>query len=235
MKKIDVCVSPELLHLYSLEDKIVVVTDILRATSCMVTAFANGVKEIKTFANAEQCRSMKEKGYVIAGERNGSMIEGFDLGNSPLHYLSGAFENKNVAMTTTNGTMAIEASRRAREVIIGSFLNLTAVADYLKKKEGDILILCAGWKGKVNLEDTLYAGALVYVLNENVSFGCDAPQLARTLYQSSKDHLGEYLSTSSHVRRLKKLNIQKDIEFCLQHDEYDVVPVLSNDKIEVAV
>ena len=231
MRKIDVCLSPDLLDRFNLENKIVVVVDILRATSCMVTALANDVPEIRTFSNAECCRGMREKGYVIAGERNGQIIEGFDLGNSPLSYLNRDFAGKKIAMTTTNGTVAIENSRHAKEVVIGAFLNLTSLSEYLKKKDEDIIILCAGWKGKVNLEDTLFAGALSHTMNGECIKECDGPQLAETAYLAAKDDLRQFISTSSHAKRLARLNIEEDIRFCLQHDIYTVVPGLKDGSI----
>src|SRR6478736_5180991 len=153
MRKVDVCLTPELLHLYEVKDRVVVIVDILRATSCMTVAIANGVEKIIPVAKLEECQSLREKGCVGAAERDGKMPEGFDLGNSPLAYLNNAYAGKTIAMTTTNGTLAIAKSKDAEEVIVGSFLNKTAVINYLITQPNDVLIVCAGWKGKVNLED----------------------------------------------------------------------------------
>src|SRR5688572_30244568 len=161
MKTIDVCLSPDLMHLYDVRDKTVVVIDILRATSCMTTAFAHGINSITPFAQLEDCLAMKAKGYFTAGERDGKKVDGFDLGNSPFEYQSPHLKGQKIAFTTTNGTQAIVKSLGAREVIIGSFLNLSAVADHLKNSTENILVVCSGWKGRVNLEDTLFAGAVV--------------------------------------------------------------------------
>lgn len=231
MRKIDVCLSPNLIDLYDLEGKIVVVVDVLRATSCMVTAFGQGIRSIIPFADADSCYQMRRTGFIVAGERNGEIIEGFDLGNSPFHYIDEDYSGEKLAMTTTNGTVAIHKAREAKEVLVGAFLNLSTVADYLNNKSEDILILCAGWKGKINLEDTLFAGALVNKLKMSCDMECDAPQLAETAWLTAKDNLLEYLSTSSHVQRLKNLNIQKDIEFCLTLDKYKLIPFLSGDQI----
>src|ERR1044071_526976 len=126
MKTIEVCVSPEMMHLYDVSDKTVVVVDILRATSCMVTAFAYGVECIVPFADLEDCRAMSKQGYITSGERNGEKVEGFDKGNSPFEYME-EVRGKKVAFTTTNGTQAISKSMAARDVVIGAFLNLTAI------------------------------------------------------------------------------------------------------------
>lgn len=226
MKTIDVCLSPELMHLYSVEDKSVVVVDILRATSSMTTAFAHGVESIYPVAKLDDCRAMKSKGYLIAGERDGEKVADFDLGNSPFEYMAENLKGKQIAFTTTNGTQAIAKSIGAKEIIIGAFLNLSAVAAHLIKSNNNILIVCAGWKGKVNLEDSVFAGALAEKLKDRFTDACDAPLMARHLYTAAKSDMAQFLSESSHVRRLNKLNIHEDMEFCLTLDKYNVVPVL---------
>ncbi len=228
MRTIDVCLSPDLMHLYKVQDHCVVVVDILRATSCMTTAFAHGIESIAPFAQLEECLSMKEKGYLTTGERDGKKVDGFDLGNSPFEYQDPKLKGQRIAFTTTNGTQAIVKSLGAREIIIGSFLNVSAVVGHLKKCPDDILVVCSGWKGKVNLEDTLFAGALVEGLKDEVQAACDAPLAAQHLYNQAKPDMLAFLSNSSHVKRLEKLNIHKDIEFCLTRDKYDVVPILRN-------
>src|SRR5688500_4758414 len=178
MKTIDVCLSPDLMHLFDVRDKTVVIIDILRATSCMTTAFAHGIHSITPFAKLEDCIAMKAKGYFTAGERDGKKVDGFDLGNSPFEYMNGALKGKKIAFTTTNGTGAIVKSAGAREILIGSFLNLSAIVNRLRKSENNVLIVCSGWKGKVNMEDTLFAGALVENLKDDFCHACDAPMIA---------------------------------------------------------
>ncbi|HEV8515359.1 MAG TPA: 2-phosphosulfolactate phosphatase [Cyclobacteriaceae bacterium] len=226
MKTIDVCLSPELMHLYDINDRTVVVVDILRATSCMVTAFAHGVESITPVANLEECLKMKTKGYVTSGERDGKKVEGFDKGNSPFEYTGEEIRGLKLAFTTTNGTQAIEKAKGAKEVIVGSFLNLTAVVRYLLLGENNVLIVCAGWKGRVNLEDTLFAGAVVEKLKDYLGPDCDAPLAAQHLYNVAKNDMVKFLEQSSHVRRLNRLNIHKDIEFCVTPDLYKVLPRL---------
>jgi 2-phosphosulfolactate phosphatase len=214
------------MHLYKVQDKAVVVVDIFRATSCMTTAFAHGIGSITPFANLEDCRAMKNKGYYTSGERDGKKVDGFDLGNSPFEYMVDELKGKNIAFTTTNGTQAIAKSIGAKEIIIGSFLNLSAVVNHLRAGTDNILVVCAGWKGKVNLEDTLFAGAIVELLKDIYAPECDAPTAAQHLYNQAKYDMVDFLKDASHVRRLAKLNIYKDIEFCLTRDQYDVVPIL---------
>ncbi|SRR5258708_1734361 len=228
MKTIDVCLSPELMHLYDVKDRTVVVVDILRATSCMVTAFANGVESITPFANLNDCRAMKTKGFITSGERDGKKVSGFDKGNSPFEYIGPDIKGKKIAFTTTNGTQAIEKAKGAKKIVIGSFLNLSSVVKYLLFGENSVLIICAGWKGKVNLEDTLFAGAIMEKLKNHIEPDCDAPLAAQHLYNLAKGDMLKFLANSSHVRRLKELNIKKDIAYCLTQDQYTIVPILRN-------
>ena len=230
MISLEICFSPELIHLHDLRGKIVVVVDIFRATSTMVTALANGVKSIKPVEDLEACRALVSKGYIIAGERNGQKAEGFELGNSPLSYLKGAFESKRIAMTTTNGTVAIERSKvAAEEVLIGAFLNLKATAAYIRTKNKPVLIFCAGWKGKFNLEDSLFAGALASLLQ--FPYDCDGTLAMETLYIQVKKDLVGFLKKASHAKRLQNYNIEEDIDFCLTQNQYDIVAMLVDDEI----
>jgi 2-phosphosulfolactate phosphatase len=228
MKTIDVCLSPELMHLYDVRDKTVVVVDILRATSCMVTALANGAESIMPFADLDQCQKMKTRGFITSGERDGKKVEGFDKGNSPFEYMNDEVRGLKIAFTTTNGTVAIEKAKDAKEVLIGSFLNLSAVVKNLLMGEHNVLIVCAGWKGRVNLEDTLFAGAVVEKLKDYLGPDCDAPLAARHLYNLAKDDMAKFLSESSHVKRLNRLNIHDDFEYCLKVDQYNVLPRLKD-------
>lgn len=228
MPKVEVCLSPELIQLFDLKGKIVVVTDILRATSCMTTGIASGVAQIKPVATLEECSALKKEGYFTAAERNGNKVDGFDIGNSPYSYMEKRFEAKKIATTTTNGTLAITKSTKADEVIIGSFLNLSSVANYLIIEGKDVVIHCAGWKGNYSLEDTLFAGALFEKLQQDFESADDATFSAFTIFQSAKHSLLDTILGSSHAKRLEKHNIRKDIELCCTIDKYDVVPVLKN-------
>jgi len=232
MKNIEVCLTPELLKLYTAENKAVVVVDIFRATSTMVTALSEGVASILPVEDLETCRQLAAEGYIIAGERNGQKAEGFVLGNSPLEYLKEAFSGKRIAMTTTNGTLAInQVKEQAAEVLMGAFLNLQATADYINTLNHDVLILCAGWKGKFNLEDTLFAGALVSLLSSTFDTTCDGALAAKFLYEKNSNRLASFLSQASHTKRLQNHNIEHDIDFCLELDKYSIVVRLENQQL----
>jgi 2-phosphosulfolactate phosphatase len=232
-RSLEVCLSPELIGQFDLSGKIAVVVDILRATSCFTAGISSGVPPIIPFLDLEDCRSMKIKNYLIAGERNGAKVDGFDLGNSPFDYIEAAKLGKPVAVTTTNGTTALSVSNPADQVLVGAFLNISATSAYLRTTSKSIVIVCAGWKGKVNLEDTLYAGALAEQLKDRFTLKEDAVMVALNTFQSCKSNLLGSLEKSSHVKRLQKLNIKKDIEFCIKRDIYSDVVGLKEDKIQL--
>ena len=233
MKTFEVCLTPALLHLHIVTDKTVVVVDILRATSSMVTAFAYGVAKIKPVAHTEECIRLRHQGYLTAGERDGRKVVGLDFGNSPFDYQQDAIRGQALAMTTTNGTLAIEESKAARKLIVGAFLNLGAVADFLTRQEHNVLVVCAGWKGHINLEDSLFAGALLNRLASHFCAGDDAALAARSLFHQAQPDFMTFLAQSSHVQRLAQLNIRRDVEFCLRLDQYPIVPQLQDNHLIV--
>lgn len=220
MKTISTCLSPQLLPLHSITDKIAVVVDILRATSSMTTAFAYDVASITPVPTLADCRMLKDKGFVTAGERGGQKVDGFDLGNSPFEFMDHQLNGKDLAFTTTNGSQAILSVIESKAVLLGSFLNLSATADLLKEQSESVLILCAGWKGKFNIEDTLYAGALASLLQTDFAFEDDATLAAISLYQQAAADLPGYLKMGSHAQRLAGFENHRDLEFCLQMDKY---------------
>jgi 2-phosphosulfolactate phosphatase len=223
MNSIEVCFSPELIHLHEVSGKLVVVVDIFRATSTMVAALAHGVTEILPFADLESCRAMQAQGYLIAGERNGLTAPGFELGNSPVAFLEGNYAGKKLAMTTTNGTVAIEKSKGAAEILIGAFPNLQATATYIQSRNLDVLIHCAGWKGRFNLEDSLYAGALVQALSGSHTNQEDGALAMGSLFTQEGNNLASYLAQASHAKRLQNHGIEADIAFCLSLNRYEQV------------
>lgn len=231
-RTIEVCLTPALLNLYGIENSIVVVIDVLRATSSITYGIDNGAEAIIPVAHVEDCLKYADSGYLLAAERNGEVVEGYDFGNSPFSYTKEKVGGKTVVLTTTNGTKAMHlAQARAYQVVIGSFLNLTALCDYLRAQENDVLLLCAGWKDKFNLEDTLLAGAVVSKLRKDFIHFDDASVAAEDMYSLAKDDLRAYLRKSSHSHRLEQLNIEEDVKFCLQVDTCAAIPVLLDDRI----
>jgi 2-phosphosulfolactate phosphatase len=231
MQKIDVCLSPDLIHLYDLAGKAVVVVDVFRATSCMVTAFAHGAVEIIPVEDVDVCAGHREHGYLISAERNGVTPAGFDFDNSPFSYQVDRVKGAKICVTTTNGTVALRRSIQADRVYVGAFLNISSVVRALKAWQGDAIVVCAGWKGKPNLEDTLFAGALIDELVGQYSVADDAALMAWKQYNLASSDLITAVKHSSHVNRLLGLGIEKDITFCLERDRYDVLPHLQGDKL----
>ncbi len=232
-KNLHVCLSPALIPQYNVEDYIVVIVDIFRATSSICYGIDNGAEAIIPVAEVEECIAYRNIGlnYLLAAERNGEVVAGFDFGNSPFSYTREKVGGKTVVLTTTNGTQALHLSRSAKRIVIGSFLNLTALSKWLKIQNESILLVCAGWKNNFNLEDTIFAGAVIEQIKGS-SFKLDDPAIAANdLYQLAKDDLPGYLAKTSHSERLKKLGIEKDIAFCLNVDITSSIPVLVGEKL----
>jgi 2-phosphosulfolactate phosphatase len=225
---IEVCYTPQAYNLFHKDNSIVVVIDIFRATSAIVTAFYNGVSKMIPVATVEEAREYQKNGFMAAAERDGEVIEGFELGNSPFGYMNSKVKGKTIAISTTNGTQAIEASRKASKILVGSFLNLDVLCEYLASQKKDVILVCAGWKNKFNLEDTIFAGAVVNKLTTESGFEitCDSAIASNHLYIIAKDDLFEFLSNSSHRNRLAKLDLERDIKYCLTPNQCPVIPVM---------
>jgi len=231
-KKIEVCLTPALIDLFDIEESIVVVIDVLRATSSITYGIENGAEAIIPVANVEDCLTYVDKGYLLAAERNGEVVAGYDFGNSPFSYTKEKVSGKTVVLTTTNGTKALHlANKRAYQVVIGSFLNLDSLCGYLAAQNKNVLLLCAGWKDQFNLEDTLFAGAVVNKLRKHFEHFDDSSVAAEDLYSLAKDDLRKYLYKSSHSHRLAQLNIEEDVVFCLQLNICSAIPVLEGERL----
>ncbi len=231
---LDVCLSPSLIPLYQVEDYMVVVIDIFRATSSICYGIENGARAIIPVSEVGECAAYRERGtgYLLAAERDGSVVAGFDFGNSPFSYTKEKVADKTVVLTTTNGTHALHLSRAAKKVVIGSFLNLTALCSWLKLQNENILLVCAGWKNNFNLEDTAFAGAVIDQLQQAGHYTLDDPAIAAyDLFQLAKPDIAGYLTKTSHGERLRKLGIEKDIAFCLNVDITTAIPVLEGGRL----
>jgi 2-phosphosulfolactate phosphatase len=234
MPKIETILSPALFHLYEdeLEQKNVVVIDILRATTTICVAFANGAREVLPVAKPEDASAMQQMGWIAAAERHGETVEGFDLGNSPQDYTRERVSGQKIAITTTNGTRALQMSSAAKHVWVGSFLNLNTLCEYLSRDNSDILLFCAGWKDKFNLEDTVFAGAVATLLADAFSISDDATLAAMDLYKKAGQDLPGYLQKASHVNRFKSLHIETDLDVCLKTNTLSVLPEFKNGTIQ---
>ena len=228
MNRIEVCFSPGEYHLYESEFDLVVVLDVLRATSAICTAIDHGVKEIIPVASVEEAIEYKRRGFIAAAERGGEIVEGFDMGNSPFSYMDPALKGQTIVLTTTNGTKAIHMARNKKTVVIGSLNNLQVLCDWLIEQERDILVLGSGWKDKFNLEDTICAGAIADLCLESGKFKADEDSTvaAKFIFRSSRDNMFAFLKASSHRRRLRRLNLNEDVKYCLTPNNCMSIPVL---------
>lgn len=220
--------------------KIVVVIDVLRATSVITTALDNGAQEVIPVRTVEEAQSLYATSdaskTLRGGERNALKIEGFDLSNSPLEYKKKVVEGKTVIITTTNGTNAINNVKGADEVVLACFRNVTAVVDHLvglsHRGSRDVVVVCAGTEGRFSLDDGLCAGMLIELLKQQIEVETDDLGLLVTqYYQQNKTNLLGALSSCFHLKRLFTLGFYDDIRFCLETNCVTTVPVVQNDKI----
>lgn len=234
---LEVCLSPALLHLYDVKNSIVVIIDVLRATSTICTVLYNGAARVIPVASVPECISIGEQlggNAVTAGERDGQVAEGLLHGNSPFEYPREFIQDKTLVLTTTNGTKLLHMAKDAIEIITGSFPNLSAVCDYLVAQGKPVILGCAGWKDRVNMEDTLFAGAVVSRIREHFTVDCDSAIAAASLYEISKDNIQEVMKEASHYRRLAKYGLEKDIQYCLTPDGANVLPIFRNGELVAA-
>jgi len=232
-RNIDACFSPFLYPVYEDNESIVVIIDILRATSAICTAFEHGAEKIIPVASVEEAREFKKQGYMVGAERNGIPVDGFDFGNSPYSYMGDGVNGKTIVITTTNGTQAIQKARHAYKVVIGSFLNIDSLCEWLVAENRNILLLCSGWKNKFNIEDALFAGAVtekISLLSSNFKHG-DACLALKYLYRLAEKDPYKFLNHSSHKERLALLKLKRDIKYCLTPNQTKVIPVLKENAL----
>ena len=234
MKNIEVCFTTTQFNNYNNLNSTVVVVDLLRATTVISVAFECGVDAVIPVSTIENALSFKDKkDHIIAAERNTILVEGFNFGNSPYHYLNADVRENILVLTTTNGTKAIELAKN-HKVVTASFVNLNAIVDFLVEDRNDIIILCSGWKGFFNLEDTIFAGALSKKLLETNHFTTQSDSMYASieLYNSAKNDLFKYLSSSAYRRRNQSKEVIKDTRFCLNpHITSEIVPLLDKDRL----
>jgi 2-phosphosulfolactate phosphatase len=231
--KVEVCYSPALFPYYENRDAVVVVTDVLRASSAIVTAFMNGVERIIPVGTLEEAKAYKERGYMVAAERDGIVRDFADFGNSPYNFTPERVRGNQIVYSTTNGTNAIKLASSGSQVLIGAYLNISALATHIIKSGRDLLILCAGWKNKFNLEDTLFAGALSEMVLEDERYDtiCDATLGAIDLYNAARGNMMAYVDKVAQKGRLRANNLDDVIPYCHESDLTDLIPVLMDDQL----
>ena len=230
--------SPALLNLYDVSNSIVVIIDVLRATSTIATALYNGARCVIPVDSVTRCMEIgRQIEGITAGERDGQIAEGLEYGNSPFEYPREFIEGRTLVLTTTNGTrllhMALE--KGAQEIITGSFPNLSVVCEYLVSRNQNVILGCAAWKDRVNIEDMLFAGAVISEIGKNFSINCDSSHIASRMYESGKKDLFAFMkkNDASHYHRLMKFGLEKDIRYCLTRDGANVLPEYADGKLVV--
>lgn len=224
--RIEVCYSPLSLPLHEDEHEVVVMVDVLRASSAICTAFQYGVERILPLETLDEAMEYQAKGYIVGAERKGQVVEGFELGNSPFHFMKEELKGETVAMTTTNGTRAIRSVNANKTLLIGSLVNLSSLCERLSELKKNTLVLCAGWQDRLNLEDSICAGAITaeLLLEKGFVSHHDSSIASKYLYLSARSNYFGFLRSSSHRRRLKALDLNEDIKYCLTPDIAECVP-----------
>lgn len=230
-KRVEVCFSPALYPKFRNDEAIVVIVDILRATSAIITAFMNGANKIIPVSTLEEAKAYKEKGFLVAAERDGIVRDFADFGNSPYNFNRKVIEGKDIVYSTTNGTDCIMMARDSYRVLIGAYLNLDALVSFIVRENRDLIVLCAGWKNKFNLEDTLFAGALSDALlqYDNYITICDSAYASIDLWNLAKSDLMAYIEKSAQRHRLKMNKLDDVIGYCHSMNLTSVIPVLKDD------
>ncbi|MFH0865832.1 MAG: 2-phosphosulfolactate phosphatase [Bacteroidota bacterium] len=233
-RTIEVCFTPALFpYRLTKENYVVVIVDILRATTAICTAFGNGAIEVIPVAEIDETKKYRGLGYKVAGERDGIVIDGADFGNSPFNFTKKNVNGEKIVITTTNGTQTIEISKVCDTVVLGAFSNLSVLTGWLNTQQKNVVILCAGWKNKFNIEDSVFAGALIQRLmqHRNYKIICDSAMAACDLWNLAKNDVLNYIEKASHRHRLKKLGLDDVLEYCFTEDTAPVIPVLYGGKL----
>ena len=228
LRRLETCFSPALYEPDMNDGAVVVVIDILRASSAICTAFANGAGSIIPVADIEEARDYKNKGYLVAAERDGFVLDFADFGNSPFNFTSERVKGKTIVYSTTNGTGLINLASSADQIVVGSFLNIEALLKWLIKQDSNIMLFCAGWKNRFNLEDTVFAGAMAEGLLSTGKYStiCDSTLAAIDLWSLAKSDLRGYIEKVAQRTRLKDKKLDDCIDFCLKTGVTDKIPVM---------
>ena len=230
--------SPALLHLYDVNHAVVVIIDVLRATSTIATALHNGAKCVIPVDSVAKCIELgRQIDGITAGERDGMIAEGLQHGNSPFEYTRSFINGKTLVLTTTNGTKLLHMAldRGAGQIITGSFSNLRSVCNHLTDQKLPVVLACAAWKDKVNIEDLLFAGAVIHQVKDHFCINCDSSQIAENVYLDAREDMFGFMASkdASHYHRLMKHGLEKDIRYCLTPDLAPVLPLYENGKLIV--
>ncbi len=228
--------SPRLLDIYDITNSVVVIIDVFRATSTIATALYNGAARVIPVDSVEQCIQIgKNTGGITAGERDGKIIPGLSYGNSPAEYPRSFIEGKTLVLTTTNGTRLLHMALNngAAEVVTGSFPNLSAVCDHLVSQDKNVILGCSAWKDRFNLEDTLFAGAVIDEVKDHFTIHCDSSLMASNMYGLHKKDMFSFIRNTTHWHRLASYGLESDLEYCVTKDVANTLPFYKNGDLVV--
>jgi 2-phosphosulfolactate phosphatase len=230
---LEICFTPAIFDAHADSEAVVVIVDVLRATSSICTAFANGVSVIIPVATVEEARAMKDKGYLLAAERDGFVLDFADFGNSPYNFTAEKVKGRTVAYSTTNGTGIMKRASECHDVVIGSYLNFSALCSWLESQGRKVIIVCAGWKSRFSLEDAVCAGAMAerLLLGGRFTTKCDSVHAATDLWKTAKDDLMGYIEKAAQRSRLRDKGLDDCLEYCHTFDVTDVIPVLRDGRL----
>ncbi len=229
-RNLETCFSPALFEKGQHAGSIVVIIDVFRASSAICNAFENGASAIIPVSTVAEAQDYKSRGYLVAAERDGFILDFADFGNSPFNFTREKVEGKTIVYSTTNGTGIIHKASESHSVVIGSFLNLSALSRWVSLQERDVLLFCAGWKNRFNIEDTVCAGAFADMLISGGNFStiCDSTFAAIDLWSLASPDLPAYIEKAAQRSRLRDKRLDDCIGFCLTADLTDKIPVIRN-------
>jgi 2-phosphosulfolactate phosphatase len=229
-RKLETCFSPAMYEPELHRNSIVVIIDILRASSAICTAFANGAISLIPVKDIEEARDYKARGFLVAAERDGYVLDFADFGNSPFNFTKEKVAGKTIVYSTTNGTGIISLASSSRMTVIGSFLNLSSLIDWLLKQNSDVVLFCAGWKNRFNLEDTICAGAIAQKLMATSLYStiCDSTLAAMDLWSVAETDPQGYIEKAAQRTRLRDKNLDDCIGYCLTTDFTSIIPIIKN-------
>ena len=224
---VDIIISADDIKEKKILNKSVVVIDILRATSVIVTAINNGCKEVIPVLTVDEAVKIAGKDrnmYMLGGERDALKIQGFDFSNSPLEYNSNKVRGKTLVMTTTNGTRAIKASSKAKNIIIAAMINAKAVVQKLIDYNNDVVIVNSGTNGEFSIDDFICSGYIISTLKKEMEVNLsDIATTSLYIYENNKD-IKSFIKYANHYKKIKELGLHEDLEYCCQKDIIDSVP-----------
>ncbi|HCC70685.1 MAG TPA: 2-phosphosulfolactate phosphatase [Bacteroidales bacterium] len=230
---LEVCLTPAIFDRYADPGAIVVVIDTLRASSAICNAFANGASSLIPVKGLEEAREYKNKGYMVAAERDGYVQDFADFGNSPFNFTPERVKGQTIVYSTTNGTRSIQLASECYRVVIGSFLNISSLEKWLLEQDRDIIFLCAGWKSKVSLEDSVFAGALADRLLRSNKYNtiCDSVNIVLDIWKLAEPDIVAYIDKAAQRSRLRDKGLDDCIPFCHTEDSTDAIPYLEENRL----